>query len=219
MKSRIWNFHIIHKSNKYITDKNNISERIFYLNLQINSYVFETFKVGMKIVAEKSKYDCIIIGGGGTGTGIARDLSLRGLSVVLLEKNDLAEGTTGRCHAMVHSGARYVYKDKEAATECAQESQILFKIAPHISDACGGYFMGVSEEDVAYGDEFAQACHEANVNVEEVTPTEFLNAELNCNPATQRVFHVQDGYIDPFLLTFYNAYDAKRNDASITDLL
>ncbi len=52
-----------------------------------------------------------------------------------------------------------------------------------------------------------------------VTPTEFLNAELNCNPATQRVFHVQDGYIDPFLLTFYNAYDAKRNDASITDLL
>ncbi len=68
---------------------------------------------------------------------------------------------------MVHSGARYVYKDKEAATECAQESQILFKIAPHISDACGGYFMGVSEEDVAYGDEFPQACHEANVNVEE----------------------------------------------------
>ncbi len=70
MKSRIWNFHIIHKSNKYITDKNNISERIFYLNLQINSYVFETFKVGMKIVAEKSKYDCIIIGGGGTGPGL-----------------------------------------------------------------------------------------------------------------------------------------------------
>ena len=89
-----------------------------------------------------SNFDCIVVGGGITGAGIVRDLSLRGLKVILLEKNDLSEGTTGRCHAMLHSGARYVYKDKEAATECAVENEILLKIAPHITAGfLGAYIM------------------------------------------------------------------------------
>ena len=146
------------------------------------------------------KFDVIIIGGGSTGTGLARDLSLRGLKILLLEKNDLSEGTTGRCHAMLHSGGRYVSNDPEAAAECARESQILFKIAPHISEACGGYFMAVSDEDAEYGHEFEVACKLAGVFTEEISVEEFLAAEPNCNPATQRVFRVNDGYIDPFLL-------------------
>lgn len=164
---------------------------------------------------EEKKFDCIIIGGGGTGAGIARDLSLRGLKVALLEKNDLSEGTTGRCHAMLHSGARYVYKDKEAATECAIENKIILKIAPHITDKCGGFFMAVNDEDTEYGDKFHKACKNANVWCEEITPKEFLKEEPNCNPDTQRVFRVNDGYVDPFLLTIYNAYDAKLNGAVI----
>ncbi len=92
---------------------------------------------------EKIKYDCVIVGGGATGTGIARDLALRGLRVVLLEKSDLSDGTTGRSHAMLHSGARYVFNDKEAAKECANESEILLRIAPHITDPCGGFFIGI----------------------------------------------------------------------------
>ncbi len=161
------------------------------------------------------KYDCIIIGGGATGAGIARDLSLRGLRVILFEKNDLSEGTTGRCHAMNHSGGRYAYKDPEAARECALESQILFKIAPHISEECGGYFMGVDGEEVAFGDKFKVACKRSDVSCEEITPREFLAQEPKCNPKTQRVFRVRDGFIDPFLLTIYNAFDAKKHGASI----
>ncbi len=164
---------------------------------------------------EENSYDCIVVGGGITGAGIARDLSLRGFSVVLLEKNDLSEGTTGRCHAMVHSGARYVYKDKEAATECATEAEILFKIAPHISEPCGGYFMGVTADEVEYGNKFATSCHSANVLCEEISPEEFLHQEPNCNPTTQRVFRVKDGYVDPFLLTIYNAYDARQRGAVV----
>lgn len=164
---------------------------------------------------EKTKYDCIVVGGGATGTGIARDLTLRGLSVVLFEKNDLSEGTTGRSHAMLHSGARYVFNDKEAATECAVESEILLKIAPHISDPCGGFFMGVTDDDVEYGDVFVNRCKEARVECEEISPEDFLKVEPNCNPSVKRVFRVKDGYIDPFLLTVYNAYDARLHGAVI----
>jgi glycerol-3-phosphate dehydrogenase len=163
----------------------------------------------------KNKYDCLIIGGGITRVGIARDLSLRGLKVLLVEKNDLSEGTTGRCHAMLHSGARYVYKDKEAATECALENKILLQIAPHITEACGGYFMAVNEEDVEYGDIFNKECEKAGVWCEEIEPKTFLKDEPNCNPETKRVFGVKDGYIDPFLLTYYNAYDAQFHGAKI----
>ena len=50
--------------------------------------------------------DVIIIGGGATGAGIARDLSIRGFLCVLIEKNDIASGTTGRNHGLLHSGAQ-----------------------------------------------------------------------------------------------------------------
>ena len=163
----------------------------------------------------KNKFNCIIIGGGVTGAGIARDLSLRGLSILLLEKQDLSEGTTGRCHAMLHSGGRYVFKDPIAARECAEESKILLKIAPHISELCGGYFIGSSEEEIEYGNIFQQKCKVSGVWTEEFNVQTLLKEEPNCNPNTKRVFKVNDGYIDPFLLTIYNAYDAKLHGAEI----
>ncbi|MFO7795876.1 MAG: anaerobic glycerol-3-phosphate dehydrogenase subunit A [Promethearchaeati archaeon] len=162
-----------------------------------------------------ANFDSIIIGGGATGAGIARDLSLRGLKVCLIEKNDLSEGTTGRCHAMLHSGGRYVYTDKIAATECTEESKILVEIAPHITELCGGYFIAVDEEDAEYGDIFQESCKEAKVYCEEISPKEFIKNEPNCNTNVKRVFKVNDGYIDPFLLTIYNAYDAKIHGAEI----
>jgi glycerol-3-phosphate dehydrogenase len=155
------------------------------------------------------------VGGGATGAGVARDLSLRGLRVILLERNDLSEGTTGRCHAMLHSGARYVFNDREAASECAIENEIILKIAPHITEPCGGYFIGLNNEDVEYGDIFTKKCKEAGVWCEEVITEQFLKEEPNCAPYTKRVFTVKDGYVDPFLLTIYNAYDAKLHGAEI----
>jgi glycerol-3-phosphate dehydrogenase len=163
----------------------------------------------------KPKYDVIIVGGGATGAGIARDCALRGFQTLLLEKDDLSEGTTGRCHAMLHSGARYVYKDAEAARECVQEAEIVLKIAPHISQACGGYFLGIDQQDFEYAPKFVNACKIAGVPFEESTPAELFKAEPNANPATQIVYKVKDGYVDPFLLTIYNAYDAQLHGATI----
>lgn len=54
--------------------------------------------------------DVIIIGGGATGAGIARDCALRGLRVILVERHDIATGATGRNHGLLHSTAALVMR-------------------------------------------------------------------------------------------------------------
>ncbi len=84
-------------------------------------------------------YDVIIIGGGVTGAGTARDCALRGLRVLLVEKYDFSNGATGRNHGLLHSGARYAVTDPESASECIKENMILRRIARHCveeTDAC-----------------------------------------------------------------------------------
>ena len=75
------------------------------------------------------KADVIVVGGGSTGTGIARDLALRGLTPLLMEKRYLAAGATGACHGLLHSGCRYVLADPHSSTECYTENRILRKVA------------------------------------------------------------------------------------------
>jgi len=73
-------------------------------------------------------YDVIIIGGGITGAGVARDCSMRGLRTLIVERNDFATGATGRNHGLLHSGARYAVKDPESAEECIRENKIIKRI-------------------------------------------------------------------------------------------
>lgn len=77
-------------------------------------------------------YDVAIIGGGINGTGIARDCAMRGLKVVLFEKNDLASGATGACTGMIHGGARYLLNDIHTTYLSSLDSGYIQKIAPHL---------------------------------------------------------------------------------------
>lgn len=94
--------------------------------------------------------DVIIIGGGATGAGIARDCALRGLSVTLLERHDIATGATGRNHGLLHSGARYAVTDAESARECIAENQILRRIARHCVEPTNGLFITLPEDDLGF---------------------------------------------------------------------
>jgi glycerol-3-phosphate dehydrogenase len=77
--------------------------------------------------------DLFVIGGGVNGAGIARDAAGRGLSVVLCEKDDLAEGTSSRSGKLVHGGLRYLeYYEFRLVREALIEREILLKAAPHI---------------------------------------------------------------------------------------
>ena len=67
-------------------------------------------------INSESQFDAIIIGGGATGAGTARDCAMRGLKVLLVERSDFASGATGRNHGLLHSGARYAVTDHESAS-------------------------------------------------------------------------------------------------------
>lgn len=77
--------------------------------------------------------DLFVIGGGINGTGIARDAAGRGLSVLLCEKGDLAEGTSSRSGKLVHGGLRYLeYFEFRLVREALSEREVLMNAAPHI---------------------------------------------------------------------------------------
>jgi len=77
--------------------------------------------------------DVLVIGGGITGVGIARDVALRGWSVALVEKEDFAFGTSSRSSKIVHGGVRYLeYGHFLLVRESAQERTVVRSIAPHL---------------------------------------------------------------------------------------
>ncbi len=83
-------------------------------------------------LAENS-FDVLIIGGGITGAGTARDAAMRGLSVALVEKEDFASGTSSRSSRLVHGGVRYLEHGQiHMVRESSRERAILLEIAPHL---------------------------------------------------------------------------------------
>ncbi|MGN6145946.1 MAG: glycerol-3-phosphate dehydrogenase [Mesorhizobium sp.] len=77
--------------------------------------------------------DLLVVGGGVNGAGIARDAAGRGLSVVLCEKDDLAQGTSSRSGKLVHGGLRYLeYYEFRLVREALIEREVLLASAPHI---------------------------------------------------------------------------------------
>lgn len=85
--------------------------------------------------------DLLVVGGGITGSGIARDAARRGLSVALVEMNDLAFGTSSRSSKLVHGGLRYLeLYEFSLVFEAVTERRILLDIAPHLVNPLGFLF-------------------------------------------------------------------------------
>jgi len=82
---------------------------------------------------DRGTVDLVVIGGGINGAGIARDAAGRGLSVIMCEKGDLAEGTSSRSGKLIHGGLRYLeYFEFRLVREALIEREVLLKAAPHI---------------------------------------------------------------------------------------
>ena len=85
-------------------------------------------------LAQPKKYDLAIIGGGATGLGVALDAAARGLSVVLLESDDFAKGTSSRSTKLVHGGVRYLAQGNVPLVyEAVHERATILHNAPHIA--------------------------------------------------------------------------------------
>ena len=164
---------------------------------------------------KQKEYDVIVIGGGATGVGVARDCSMRGLSVLLVERHDLATGATGRNHGLLHSGARYAVTDQESARECIEENMILRRVARPYVEQHDGLFITLPEDDLAYQARFVEACQQAGIRADVLSPEEAMRMEPSVNPTLIGAVRVPDGSIDPFRLTMANALDAYRHGAQI----
>ena len=83
-----------------------------------------------RFMASDQVYDLLIIGGGITGVGAARDAARRGMSVCLVEMDDLASGTSSRSSKLVHGGLRYLEQlEFSLVFEAVSERRILMDIA------------------------------------------------------------------------------------------
>ncbi|MDQ3524962.1 MAG: glycerol-3-phosphate dehydrogenase [Chloroflexota bacterium] len=83
-------------------------------------------------MAEES-FDLIVVGAGINGAGIARDAAMRGLSVLLLDKSDIAAGTTSWSSRLIHGGLRYLeYAEVPLVRESLRERECLLQTAPHL---------------------------------------------------------------------------------------
>lgn len=163
----------------------------------------------------QKEYDVIIIGGGITGAGTARDCAMRGLKTLLVEKLDLTAGATGRNHGLLHSGARYAVTDQESAHECIQENMILRRIARHCVEEADGLFITLPEDDLVYQDSFIKACVKSGISAQAIDPAEAIRLEPSVNKSLIGAVRVPDGAVDPFRLTVANVYDAQLRGAEV----
>jgi glycerol-3-phosphate dehydrogenase len=157
----------------------------------------------------------LVIGAGSTGAATAHDLALRGLSVTVVERGEIASGTTGRNHGLLHSGARYAVKDPESAVECIAERDVLARIAPEVLELNGGVFIAVDEAGLGYRDPFEDACARAGIPVRRLSPAEALDLEPAISQRVLAAYEVPDGVFDPQHLCLAFLATAASNGARV----
>jgi glycerol-3-phosphate dehydrogenase len=154
----------------------------------------------MTVVNRSPAPHVVIVGGGGTGGALALDLVLRGIRVTLLERAEITSGTTGRHHGLLHSGARYAVNDPESAVECIAENQTLRRIAAGSFEENDGLFVGIDDEDMAYGEKLFAACGETGIPARWLSSAEALRLEPNLNPDLKGAIQVPDASFDAMRL-------------------
>lgn len=157
----------------------------------------------------------LIIGGGATGTGLARDLALRGVQCLLVEKKDINAGASGGNHGLLHSGARYVASDPEAAAECRMEGELLKRLAPHCIEDTGGFFAAVQGDDEHYIADFPGRCGRCGIHTQSIDLKEARFLEPVLSEAIVAIYAVRDAAIDPFRLSLDNITQAQQHGARL----
>jgi glycerol-3-phosphate dehydrogenase len=159
--------------------------------------------------------DVVVVGGGVTGVAVLRDLALRGVHAILVERFDLGTGTSGRWHGLLHSGARYAVRDQESARECIEENTTLRRIAPHTIEDIGGLFVLLPGDDEAYAGQFVEGCRASGIPTEELSAAAAHRREPLLAPDVKLAFAVPDGGIDSWSLLRSMAADAEARGCRV----
>ena len=159
--------------------------------------------------------EVLVVGGGSTGCGIARDLAMRGVDVTLVEKGNLTHGTTGRMHGLLHSGGRYAVSDRASATECIEENYVLREIAGHCVEETGGLFVKRPEDTEAYFREKLAGLKACDIPAEVLSAEEAREREPYLASNIDKAIAVPDAAVDPFRLCVANAAAAESHGARV----
>lgn len=157
--------------------------------------------------------DVVVIGGGATGAGVLRDLAMRGLRALLVERSDYASGTSGRYHGLLHSGARYVESDPVSARHCIAENAVLRRIAPAAIEPTGGYFVATPDDPGDYLERFPAACAAAGVEAEPMPLDALFRAEPLLSREIRAAYRVPDAALEPWELVDANLASAREHGA------
>jgi glycerol-3-phosphate dehydrogenase len=159
--------------------------------------------------------DVLVVGGGATGCGVARDLAMRGVGVTLVDRGGLGSGTSGRSHGLLHSGARYAGSDPDDAAACMEENRVLKSIAGACVRDTGGLFVQLDTDDPGYFGAKRGACEAAGIPTTAVDGTTAREAAPGLSDDAVRVMRVPDAVVYPSRLVAANAAAARHHGATI----
>lgn len=174
-------------------------------------------------------YDLIVIGGGVNGTGIARDAAMRGLSVLLLERQDFGAGASGNSSWMVHGGLRYLFADPGVTKTSCRDSGFIQRIAPHLVFRIPFLYPVVKGETgsalvdrmLMYGAESYMGVYDRYVPLKNGKPSNRITAEeaLRLEPGLRRdvagAVTLDEWGIDAYRLCVLNGLSAIEEGAEV----
>ncbi|HTT10023.1 MAG TPA: glycerol-3-phosphate dehydrogenase [Burkholderiaceae bacterium] len=172
-------------------------------------------------LALPARCDVLVVGGGINGAGIARDLSGRGLAVVLAEKDDLAQHTSSSSTKLIHGGLRYLeHYEFGLVRKALQEREVLLKSAPHIMRPLRFVMPHDPSMRPAWLIRLGVFLYD-HLARREVLPASRA-IDLRAHPAGaplkaeySRGFEYSDGWVDDARLVVLNAIDARARGATV----
>ena len=166
-------------------------------------------------------FDMIVVGGGVNGAGIARDAVGRGLSVLLVEKGDLAQGTSSRSGKLVHGGLRYLeYYEFRLVREALIEREVLLNAAPHIIWPMRFVLPHSPEQRPAWLIRLGLFLYDHLGGRKKLPPTRALDLRrapegVPIRKEFQKAFEYSDCWVDDARLVVINALDVKKRGGEV----
>ena len=170
---------------------------------------------------ELKPVDLVVIGGGINGAGIARDAVGRGLSVILCEKDDLAQGTSSRSGKLIHGGLRYLeYYEFRLVREALIEREVLLNAAPHIVWPMRFVLPHSPEQRPAWLVRLGLFLYDHLGGRQKLPGCRNINLTRDpegkpIKPQFTRAFEYSDCWVDDARLVSLNALDAKERGATV----